>query len=55
MEAACSRALAIGAHSYRSVDSILQKGLDRQPVTPPAQAELALPEHANVRGPHYYH
>ena len=55
MEAACTRALAIGAHRYRSVASILDKGLDRQPVTAPAQAELALPEHANVRGPDYYH
>ncbi len=55
MEAACTRALAIGAHRYRSVASILDKGLDRQPLTPPAQAELALPEHANVRGPDYYH
>jgi transposase len=55
MEAACTRALAIGAHRYRSVASILDKGLDRQPVTPPAQAELALPAHANVRGPDYYH
>ena len=55
MEAACTRALAIGAHRYRSVASILEKGLDRQPVTGPAQAELALPDHANVRGPDYYH
>ena len=54
MEAACTRALAIGTYRYRSVASILDKGLDRQPVTP-AQAELALPEHANVRGPDYYH
>jgi transposase len=55
MEAACTRALAIGAHRYRSVASILEKGLDRQPVTGSAQAELPLPEHANVRGPDYYH
>lgn len=54
MEAACTRALAIGAHRYRSVASILEKGLDRQPVAP-AQAELPLPSHANVRGPDYYH
>ncbi len=54
MEAACERALAVGAHRYRSVASILEKGLDRQPVLPP-QAELALPDHANVRGPDYYH
>lgn len=55
MEAACERALAIGAHRYKSVASILAKGLDKQPVTPPVQAELSLPEHANVRGPTYYH
>ena len=55
MEAACTRALAIGTHRYRSVASILKKGLDRQPIIPPAQAELPLPSHANVRGPDYYH
>jgi len=54
MEAACERALAVGAHRYRSVASILQKGLDRQPLLP-QQAELALPGHANLRGPGYYH
>jgi transposase len=54
MEAACERALAVGAHRYRSVASILEKGLDRQPLVAP-QAELALPDHANVRGPGYYH
>ena len=54
MEAACERALAVGAYRYRSVASILEKGLDRQPVVP-QQAEAALPDHANVRGPGYYH
>jgi transposase len=54
MEAACARALSVGAHRYRSVASILEKGLDRQPLAP-QQAELALPDHANVRGPGYYH
>jgi hypothetical protein len=46
MEAACERALTVA--------SILEKGLDRQPLVP-QQAELALPDHANVRGPGYYH
>ena len=55
LEAACTRALAVGAHRYRSVASILAKGLDQQPLKSPAQGELALPEHANVRGPTYYH
>ena len=55
LEAACTRALAIGVYRYRSVASILDKGLDRQPLTPPEQTELPLPDHANVRGPTYYH
>ena len=54
MEAACERALAVGAHRYRSVASILEKGLDRQPLAP-QPAELALPDHANLRGSGYYH
>ena len=54
MEAACERALAIGAHRYRSVATILEKGLDGKPLAP-QQAELALPDHANVRGPNYDH
>ncbi len=54
MEAACERALAVGAHRYRSVASILEKGLDRQPQAP-QQAEQALPDHANLRGSGYYH
>jgi hypothetical protein len=31
-----------------------EKGLDRQPLLP-QQAELALPDHANLRGSGYYH
>jgi transposase len=54
MEAACERALAIGSHRYRSVASILDKGLDRQPVGA-HPTEQPLPEHANVRGSAYYH
>lgn len=54
MEAACLRALSVGAHRYRSVASILEKGLDRQS-PPSAQTELPLPTHANVRGSAYYH
>jgi transposase len=53
LEAACQRALAINARSYRSVESILTHGLDAQPVTPPEPAP-GLP-HANLRGPEYFH
>ena len=51
MEAACERALAVGAHRYRSVASILEKGLDRQPLAP-QQADLALlPNDFNKKSP----
>lgn len=53
LEAACHRALAINARSYRSVESILTHGLDAQPVTSPEPAPC-LP-HANLRGPEYFH
>jgi transposase len=53
LEAACFRALRSGAHSYRSVKSILGHGLDRVPLE--EQAELSLPtDHENVRGAAYY-
>jgi len=55
LEAACRRALAIGGLSYKSVESILKRQLDQQPLpTQPAPAE-PLPEHANIRGAQYYH
>jgi transposase len=54
LEAACVRAMSIRSPTYRSVNSILAAGLDRQqlPATP---AQAALPLHDNVRGPDYYH
>ncbi|HUR24379.1 MAG TPA: IS21 family transposase, partial [Acidimicrobiales bacterium] len=53
LEAACTRALAARAHSYRSVESILRTGLDRKPLETPAPAP-AHPDHDNLRGPGYY-
>lgn len=53
-EAACARALALRACSYRSVESILRNGLDRQPLPGQAPALPPHPAHANVRGPGYY-
>ena len=53
LEAACQRALTLGACSYKSLESILKNGLDRRPL--PQQPEAtAGPAHANIRGPHYY-
>jgi transposase len=53
LAAACRRALAVGGVSYRSVASILEKGLDREPLPGPVQATLPL-VHPNLRGPAYY-
>lgn len=53
LEAAAARAMVIGAHSYSSVKSILEKGLDRAPLE--AHPSAAPPaEHPNLRGPDYY-
>jgi transposase len=53
LEAAAARALAIRAHSYRSVESILKGGLDGLPL-PGAEPEVTTIRHANVRGAAYY-
>lgn len=53
LEAAATRALAIRGHSYRSVESILKAGLDRQPL-PGAEPVTSIGVHANVRGARYY-
>jgi len=53
LNAACARALAIEAVSYHSIKSILETGLDRQPLPGPS-VQLVLDTHVNVRGPAYY-
>lgn len=54
LECACARAYAAGARSYRSVDSILERGLDRMPpLTAPAAGAPSF-DHENVRGQSYY-
>lgn len=54
LEAACARALALGALSYQSIKSILTHGLESQPL-PPAVTPQAPIQHAHIRGAHYYH
>jgi len=53
LEAACQRALTLGACSYKSLESILKNGLDRRPLPQKPEA-TAGSSHANIRGPHYY-
>jgi transposase len=52
LEAACARALAAGARSYRHVDAILKRGLDR---TTAASATAPVATHENIRGRDYFH
>jgi hypothetical protein len=53
LEAACLRAVAVRARSYRHVDSILKRGLDRVPL-PAIQTRAVPTAHENVRGASYY-
>ena len=55
LEAACQRALALGAVSFKSVQSILKTALDQQPL-PETSTQQSLPiDHPNIRGSKYYH
>ena len=54
LEAACQRALQVGAASYRSVSSILLKGLDRQGELAAEPVATLPPAHENLRGASYY-
>jgi transposase len=55
LEAACARAVAVRARSYRHVDSILKNGLDRVPLPEAAAEQSTLPlQHENIRGGQYY-
>jgi transposase len=54
LEAACEHALTLDACAYRSIESILKHGLDRQPLAP-QHVSPPHPTHPNIRGPEYYH
>ena len=53
LDAACARAVHLGAPRYRTVQNILTTGLDQVPPDEPAAAPV-IPLHANLRGPAYY-
>ena len=53
LEAASALAVNLNSPTRKSVLSILRSGRDQQ--SNGAKDELDLPEHANVRGPDYYH
>jgi transposase len=53
LEKACERAVAIGAYTFKNVESILKNGLDRQPLMPQPKGHSI--SHPNIRGSRYYH
>ena len=53
LEAACRRAIRIGACSYKSIESILKHDLDQQPL-PGQPAAAPVITHDNIRGAQYY-
>lgn len=55
LNAACARALATGAQTYRAINSMLEKGLDQQPLPTQQNDLLKHIDHQNIRVQHYYH
>jgi len=56
LEAAATRALSINGYFYKTVASILKKGLDQQNSLFPPPAQPATPlNHSNIRGKEYYY
>ena len=53
LEAACARALSIGSPSFKSIQAILKRGLDRLPLQREPQ-QTSFINHSNIRGPEYY-
>lgn len=55
LEAASCRALKFKTYSYRSMNAILIRGLDRLPGVDSQAQQPLLPLHKNIRGKEYYH
>jgi len=53
LEKACERAIAIKSYSYKSVESILKKGLDKVPLQKEPDPTNPI-DHFNIRGTQYY-
>jgi hypothetical protein len=54
MDAACARALHLGAPRYRTVQNILASGADRIALPDASASSPRLPVHPNIRGRAYY-
>lgn len=53
LEAACERAMRVGAVRYQSIKTMLERGLDQQPLPETAQV-IQMPRHHNIRGGGYF-
>lgn len=53
LESACKRAIDINSPKYHTILSILQKGLDKQPL-PQFITATSVPKHNNIRGAGHY-
>lgn len=51
---ACKRALDFRIYSFKTIENILQNGLDKIPFEQEIEEEQDLPEHKNIRGKHYF-
>lgn len=49
---ACQRALGYGLYNYKTIQKILEKGLDKEDDID--NEPLEMPQHDNIRGGHYY-
>lgn len=54
LEAACTRAIRVKAYSYKTIDSILKKGLDQQISLFDQTENTKTITHHNIRGEQYY-
>lgn len=54
MEKACERALLSQSVSYRKLESILKKGLDKVPLPSKNSEQIIIPFHPNIRGKQNY-
>jgi len=55
LEQACKRALSIGANTYKSIQSILKKRLDCQPIEKENSNTYTTPQdHKHIRGTTYF-
>jgi len=54
LEKACARALLSPNVSYRQLESILKRGLDKEPLHDGVQLQINIPFHSNIRGKQEY-